>query len=385
MFFAWLGRHRNRTTLDAENDMTRLFTTFKSHLMVSIAAALALSACGGGGGSSSASTPSYGSGNSSPSIDLAASIEVEENQTDVVTVGASDADGDQLSFSLSGDDASAFNIDSDGVLTFTTAPDFETKSSYSITVEVSDGSETVSQAVSIEILDVAEERTNRAPAISGLDATVEVNENQSRLLTLDASDADGDNLSYTLEGVDADAFEVSEDGVISFVNTPDYETKTSYQLTVVVSDGVDTTRQDVAVQIRDVAEATAEAPVEFNIVVARGTNGYGTGNKYSINDNISPNLELQEGKTYRFLQSDGSNATHPLYLSTTANGTFGGGVAFTEGVSRVNSTGSAGAYVQFTVPSGVTTLYYYCGNHSGMGGTITVSAAASGVYIVPMN
>ena len=113
--------------------------------------------------------------------------------------------------------------------------------------------------------------------------------------------------------------------------------------------------------------------------------GYGTGNKYSINDNISPNLELQEGKTYRFLQSDGTNATHPLYLSTTANGTFGGGVAFTEGVSRVNSTGSAGAYVQFTVPSGITTLYYYCGNHSGMGGTITVSAAASGVYIVPMN
>ncbi|MEC8348869.1 MAG: cadherin domain-containing protein, partial [Pseudomonadota bacterium] len=298
--------------------MTRLFTTSKSHLMVSIAAVLALSACGGGGGSSSASTPSYGSGNSSPSIDLAASIEVDENQTDVVTVGASDADGDQLSFSLSGDDASAFNIDSDGVLTFTTAPDFETKSSYSITVEVSDGSETVGQAVSIEILDVAEEQTNRAPAISGLDATVEVNENQSRLLTLDASDADGDTLSYALEGVDADAFEVSEDGVISFVNAPDYETKTSYQLTVVVSDGVDSTRQDVAVQIRDVAEATAEAPVEFNIVVARGTNGYGTGNKYSINDNISPNLELQEGKTYRFLQSDGTNATHPLYLSTTA-------------------------------------------------------------------
>ena len=155
---------------------------------------------------------------------------------------------------------------------------------------------------------MAEEQTNRAPAISGLDATVEVNENQSRLLTLDASDADGDTLIYTLEGVDADAFEVSEDGVINFVNTPDYETKTSYQLTVVVSDGVDSTRQDVAVQIRDVAEATAEAPVEFNIVVARGTNGYGTGNKYSINDNISPNLELQEGKTYRFLQSDGTNA-----------------------------------------------------------------------------
>ena len=62
---------------------------------------------------------------------------MDENQTRVVTVGASDADGDQLSFSLSGEDASAFTIDSDGVLTFVTAPDFETQNSYSVTVEVS--------------------------------------------------------------------------------------------------------------------------------------------------------------------------------------------------------------------------------------------------------
>ena len=87
--------------------------------------------------------------------------------------------------------------------------------------------------------------------------------------------------------------------------------------------------------------------------------------------------------TYR-LPINGSNTTHPVYLSTTPDGTFGGGVAFTEGVSRVSSTGSAGAYV-LTVPEGLTTLYYYCLNHSGMGGSITISAAASGAYVVPMN
>ena len=76
-----------------------------------------------------------------------------------------------------------------------------------------------------------------------------------------------------MEGVDADALRCQRSGVISFVNTPDYETQASYEVTVVVSDGVDSTRQDVAVQIVDVAEAAAEALVEFNIVVARGTNG----------------------------------------------------------------------------------------------------------------
>lgn len=369
----------------ADNDMTRFFSTSKAGLLSLVAAVLVLSACGGGGGSAGATAPSYGSGNTRPSLDLSSTIQVDENQTRVVTVSASDADGDQLSFSLSGEDASAFTIDSDGVLAFVTAPDFETQNSYSVTVEVSDGNDTAAQMVSIEIVDLPEEQANRAPTIAGLNATVEVNENQSQLLSLDATDADGDALSFTLEGADADAFEVSESGVISFVNTPDYETQASYEVTVVVSDGVDSTRQDVAVQIVDVAEAVAEAPVEFNIVVARGTNGFGSGNKYSINDTISPNLNLQVGKTYRLLQSDGSNTTHPVYLSTTPDGTFGGGVAFTEGVSRVSSTGSAGAYVQFTVPEGLTTLYYYCLNHSGMGGSITISAAASGAYVVPMN
>ena len=38
--------------------------------------------------------------------------------------------------------------------------------------------------VSIEIVDLPEEQANRAPTIAGLNATVEVNENQSQLLSL---------------------------------------------------------------------------------------------------------------------------------------------------------------------------------------------------------
>ena len=70
---------------------------------------------------------------------------VEENQIGVGTVTAADADGDSLSFGLSGTDASSLSISSSGVITFNNAPDYETKTSYSITVNVSDGTNTTSQ------------------------------------------------------------------------------------------------------------------------------------------------------------------------------------------------------------------------------------------------
>ena len=345
-----------------------------------------LGACGGGG-SGTADSSGYGSGNvnARPSLNVASSIQVDENQTAVTVVSASDADGDSLSFSLSGTDASEFSIDSDGTISFVSAPDYETRASYAITVEVSDGSVTTSQDVTIEILDLDETTPNSAPVFVELGDTTEVNENQTSLLTVEASDADGDPLSFSLQGADASAFEIDESGAITFLSAPDFETKQSYEITIVVSDGTEQTAQELSVRIVDVAEGVDESPVEFNLVVARGTNGFGTGNKYSINDNVSPNLNLETGKTYRLLQSDSSNGTHPVYFSTTSNGTHGGGAEFTEGVSRVGSAGTAGAYVQITVPEGVTTLYYYCLNHSGMGGTITISSSASGMYVVPMN
>ena len=106
-------------------------------------------ACGGGGGGGS-DTP--GSGyttptNNPPSItNTNMSISVVENQTTAFTVNATDPNGDALTYSLSGDDASLLSISNQGVVTFNTAPDFENPSDgdtdnvYKITVTVSDGS-----------------------------------------------------------------------------------------------------------------------------------------------------------------------------------------------------------------------------------------------------
>ena len=94
------------------------------------------------------------------------------------------------------------------------------------------------------------------------------------------------------------------------------------------------------------------------------------GNKYFLDgsNQTGSAITLNEGSTYRFDQSHSSNSGHPLRFSTTSNGTHGGGSEYTTGVTTAGTPGSSGAYTQITVAASAPTLYYYCTNHSGMGG-----------------
>ena len=94
----------------------------------------------------------------------------------------------------------------------------------------------------------------------------------------------------------------------------------------------------------------------------------GSGNKYVIDGVQQATLNLAENGTYKFDQSDNSNSNHPLRFSTTSDGTHSGGSEYTTGVTTNGTPGQAGAYTQITVAESAPTLYYYCTQHSGMGG-----------------
>ena len=197
--------------------------------------------------------------NDSPSIDIASTISVAENQTSVATISISDPDSsDVLSLTLGGTDASSFNLSTLNVVTFKIAPDYETKNSYSLILSLTDGIETVTKNITINITNI----NDIAPVISS-SASFSAAENQTAVGTVTAADAEGDALSYSVSGSE---LAISLSGVLTFKVAPDYETKTSYIATVTINDGVNNTTQAITVSVTNVNEAPKiTGNSEFNI------------------------------------------------------------------------------------------------------------------------
>ena len=99
------------------------------------------------------------------------------------------------------------------------------------------------------------------------------------------------------------------------------------------------------------------------------------GNKYFIDGVQQATVALARGATYRFDQSDSSNATHPLVFSSDS----GNSTPYTTGVTTAGTPGSGGAYTEIAVAtSAPANLYYYCSNHAGMGGAANVTSDSFG-------
>ena len=180
-------------------------------------------------------------------------------------ISATDPDGDTLTYSLSGTDSNSFSINAvtGQLLTIEGATyDYETQASYSVTVEATDpDGASASIAVTVTL-----DNLNEAPAFNeGAAATREVAENSgvgvSVGAAVTATDPDGDTLSYSLSGTDSNSFSIDADtGQILTIGgvAYDYETQSSYSVTVKASDGNGGTAGiAVTVTLSDVQEPTA--------------------------------------------------------------------------------------------------------------------------------
>ena len=94
--------------------------------------------------------------NEPPTVTGDAAPSVPENTTAVATYSATDPEGVAVTWSLQGG-AGVFMITSAGALSFTTAPNYEVKSSYTVTVRASDGVNTTNHPVTVTVTDVDED------------------------------------------------------------------------------------------------------------------------------------------------------------------------------------------------------------------------------------
>lgn len=119
--------------------------------------ALTLAACGGGDSGNGGGNA--GSANTAPAFSSTASASVVENVTGVVyQAAATDAQGDTVTYAISGGaDASSFTITSGGALSFTTSPNYDLPTDanddnvYVVTIQASDGRASSTRSVSITV------------------------------------------------------------------------------------------------------------------------------------------------------------------------------------------------------------------------------------------
>ena len=154
------------------------------------------------GGASSGWTTNVVTGSVTPAENTAPSItggqligRDENGDTTVATYTATDAESDTITWSVTGADAGFFTIAADpgnanlGVLTFNTVPDFETQSTYSVTIVATDDGEpnmSSERAVTVTLENVDEIGT-----IGTIDGVAQVGQTLTAPVAADITDPDG--------------------------------------------------------------------------------------------------------------------------------------------------------------------------------------------------
>ena len=159
-----------------------------------------------------------------------------------------------------GGDAASFGIDdASGVVTLVGSPNYEAKSSYSFTVEASDGvNPPTEKTVTLAINNLDEV----APTITSGSTAAAIDEKSGAgqvvytAVSTDTGDISNESTSYSLKSGSDNGLAINyASGVVTLSDNPDFETKSSYSFTVVATDAANNkTEQLVTLAINNLDE-----------------------------------------------------------------------------------------------------------------------------------
>ncbi|MBC6409529.1 MAG: cadherin domain-containing protein [Ekhidna sp.] len=208
--------------------------------------------------------------------------------TAVGTVIATDADKDNMTFSISsGNTDDAFRINArDGNLITAGTLDFETKASYTLVVSVSDDKISATATITVNVMDVDETNEEATAPVASVN-TAPMISNQAFSIAEDvvtgtafgsvvATDADGDALTFSITGgnTDGDLRINARSGELITAKALDFETTESYMLMVSVSDGALSATATITVNVTDVDVPGERLPAkDINTLKAVGNEG----------------------------------------------------------------------------------------------------------------
>nr|WP_321415804.1 BspA family leucine-rich repeat surface protein [uncultured Allomuricauda sp.] len=178
-----------------------------------------------------------------------------ENITDqqvIGTVVASDADDDDLVFTITEDTSGLFEITGSGELSLSEGKslDHGEATEHTLTVSVSDGTGSAGAEVTVKVEPGPD--TNSPPQISAQEfSALESITDEDLIGTVAASDADDDDLVFTITEDASGLFEITGSGELSLSEgkSLDYGEATEHTLTVSVSDGTETSQADIMILI----------------------------------------------------------------------------------------------------------------------------------------
>ena len=233
------------------------------------------------------------------------------------TVVADDIDGDTLEFSLTASPEGMVIDSVTGVITWTPANGVTLED---VTVEVTDGSETVSQSFAITVSGV-----NDAPVITEETASITTAEDTEGTVTLNATDVDGDTINWSISGPAANGVAtVSGSGTSQVIRyTPNADFNGVDTFTVEITDGPATDSIDVSVTV----SAVNDSPVFANAASTSAVEG----SLYQYTPVVTDVDDVKNGTDLTF-----TLVTGPEGMTVSATGV----VAWTppNGVSEANVT-----------------------------------------------